>query len=332
VGWLEVFFDISVYAYLLALIAYTVWFLWRGPKPWVSGTVLLALGAACQVAFIIAMGAVAGRPPFSNTFETMVLFSACVAGFYLALLWGVDWKPLAPGVAFAALLVSLLAYVPMQDELDPLVPALRDNLLLTIHVLFCFVSYAAFLLAYVGAITHLWKNERHHPGAVAALALSVTTLVAGVVLSTLAGTTLWKDSRGAALAVAALGAVVAAGALWPALFFGGRKLRIRDRLPEEETLQKTVYRMVALGFPFLTLGIITGSYWAKQAWGRYWGWDDKEVASLVTWLVFAAYLHVRLVPRWRGTWISWVAVAGFWCVVFTFLGVNYLLGGLHAYA
>jgi cytochrome c-type biogenesis protein CcsB len=104
-----------------------------------------------------------------------------------------------------------------------------------------------------------------------------------------------------------------------------------QRLPEKELLQRVVYKTVAFGFPFLTLGIVTGSYWASQAWGRYWGWDDKEVASLITWLVFGAYLHVRLVPKWRGPWITWIAVVGFWCVLFTYFGVNYLSSGLHSY-
>ena len=89
---------------------------------------------------------------------------------------------------------------------------------------------------------------------------------------------------------------------------------------------------MALGFPFLTLGIVTGAYWASHAWGRYWGWDDKEVASLVTWLIFAAYLHLRLFPKWRGPWVAWIAVIGFWCVLFTYFGVNYLMSGLHSYA
>ncbi len=125
--------------------------------------------------------------------------------------------------------------------------------------------------------------------------------------------------------------MVLAVALWPLVGWSARKLRIRERLPERSQLEKILYKTVAFGFPFLALGIVTGSYWASQAWGRYWGWDDKEVASLITWLVFVVYLHLRLAPRWKGPWVAWIAVAGFWCVLFTYFGVNYLMTGLHSY-
>jgi cytochrome c-type biogenesis protein CcsB len=331
-GWIEMFFDISVYSFLLATVIYSIWFFWRDARSWIAGSALLGVGVASQIAFIIARGFAGGRPPFANTFETLVLFAACVGGFFLISLRSKEWKPLAPLVALATLFVTLLAHLTMQDEIEPLVPALRDNFWLTTHVLFCFVSYAAFLLAYIGAVAHLWKEERHTTGAAAAVALTVSSLLAGIVLVLLSDSQLWLKSRSATLGVAAASTVVLGLALWPLILWGGQRLGIRDRLPEHEQLEKTVYRMVALGFPFLTLGIITGSYWASQAWGHYWSWDKKEVASLITWLVFAVYLHLRLVPKWRGAWVDWVAVAGFWCVVFTYFGVNYLMSGLHAYA
>jgi cytochrome c-type biogenesis protein CcsB len=101
-------------------------------------------------------------------------------------------------------------------------------------------------------------------------------------------------------------------------------------LPEEDTLDELIYQSIALGFVFLSLGIITGSVWAHYAWGSYWSWDPKETWSLITWLVYAALLHARLVKGWRGRRIALFSMAGFACVLFTYLGVNYL-PGLHTY-
>ncbi|HDS30645.1 MAG TPA: c-type cytochrome biogenesis protein CcsB [Firmicutes bacterium] len=84
------------------------------------------------------------------------------------------------------------------------------------------------------------------------------------------------------------------------------------------------YRLVAFAFPLLALGIILGAVWANDAWGRYWGWDPKETAALVTWLVYAAYLHVKMVFGWKGRKAAWLNILGFVCVLFTWIGLNIL--------
>lgn len=88
------------------------------------------------------------------------------------------------------------------------------------------------------------------------------------------------------------------------------------------------YRIISLGVLFLALGIITGSVWAEQAWGSYWSWDPKETWALITWLIYAIYLHLRLIPGWRGRRRAWLAVVGFLSAIFTYVGVP-LLPGLH---
>ncbi len=103
------------------------------------------------------------------------------------------------------------------------------------------------------------------------------------------------------------------------------------RLPSLQVLDDLSYRALAWGFPLLTLGIITGAIWAEYAWGRYWGWDPKETWSLITWFLYAALLHQRLTVGWRGRKAAIMAVLGFLAVLFTFLGVSFLLPGLHAY-
>ncbi|UCG37778.1 MAG: c-type cytochrome biogenesis protein CcsB [bacterium] len=103
------------------------------------------------------------------------------------------------------------------------------------------------------------------------------------------------------------------------------------RLPSLEVLDSLNYRALTVGFPLLTLGIITGSIWAQYAWGAYWQWDPKETWSLITWLIYAAVLHARLTAGWRGRKAAWFSIVGFLAVLFTFLGVNLLLSGLHSY-
>jgi cytochrome c-type biogenesis protein CcsB len=102
-------------------------------------------------------------------------------------------------------------------------------------------------------------------------------------------------------------------------------------IPESSILDDMSYQMVVIGFLLLTLGIITGSVWAHSAWGSYWSWDPKETWSLITWLIYAALLHSRMVRGWRGNKLALLSIIGFSCVLFTYFGVNYL-AGLHSYA
>jgi cytochrome c-type biogenesis protein CcsB len=101
-------------------------------------------------------------------------------------------------------------------------------------------------------------------------------------------------------------------------------------MPSESQMDELMYSSAALGFIFLTLGIVTGAVWAHYAWGSYWSWDPKETWSLITWLAYAVMLHTRLVRGWRGKRMAIMAIVGFGCVLFTYLGVN-LLPSLHSY-
>ncbi len=102
-------------------------------------------------------------------------------------------------------------------------------------------------------------------------------------------------------------------------------------IPDISILDEISYQMILIGFLLLTLGIITGSVWAYSAWGSYWSWDPKETWSLITWLIYASLLHSRMIRGWRGKKIAILSIIGFMCVLFTYLGVNYL-PGLHSYA
>ncbi len=115
-------------------------------------------------------------------------------------------------------------------------------------------------------------------------------------------------------------------------FLKNKKLgTLYRKLPSLDTLDDINYRCLTLGFPLLTIAIMTGAIWAETAWGAYWSWDPKETWSLITWFVYAALLHGRLTTGWRGRRAAIFAVVGFFILLFTFLGVNLLLPGLHAY-
>ncbi len=104
-----------------------------------------------------------------------------------------------------------------------------------------------------------------------------------------------------------------------------------QRLPNIQVLDDINYRMISLGFPLLTLAIITGALWAEDAWGQYWRWDPKETWSLITWFVYATVLHIRLVVGWRGRRAAMLSILGFVAVLFTFFGVNFLLKSVHSF-
>jgi cytochrome c-type biogenesis protein CcsB len=103
------------------------------------------------------------------------------------------------------------------------------------------------------------------------------------------------------------------------------------RLPSARSLEQTTYRAVMVGFPLLGLGIALGAYWANRAWGRYWGWDPKETTALVTWLVFAGYMHARSLGGWRGKRAAGIVMVGFALIFFNIFIVNFFIAGLHSY-
>jgi len=104
-----------------------------------------------------------------------------------------------------------------------------------------------------------------------------------------------------------------------------------QKLPSLDVLDEIGYRCLAFGFPLLTVAIITGAIWASRAWGSYWSWDPKETWSLITWFIYAALLHGRLTTGWRGRRAAFLTIAGFLIMLFTFIGVNIWLPGLHSY-
>ncbi|MEU6793882.1 c-type cytochrome biogenesis protein CcsB [Nonomuraea wenchangensis] len=105
-----------------------------------------------------------------------------------------------------------------------------------------------------------------------------------------------------------------------------------SRLPSREDLERVAHRAIVFAFPLWTFAVIAGALWADRAWGRYWGWDPKEVWSFITWVAYAAYLHARVTAGWRGKAATVVQLVAFACLLFNLIGVNIFVGGMHSYA
>ncbi|WP_291050261.1 c-type cytochrome biogenesis protein CcsB [Herbiconiux sp.] len=110
------------------------------------------------------------------------------------------------------------------------------------------------------------------------------------------------------------------------------RLRFLKTLPDAETLERQAYRVNIVGFVFWTFTLIAGAIWAERAWGRYWGWDTKEVWTFIIWVIYAGYIHARATRGWRGSRSAWLAIVGFAAVLFNFGVVNVFFKGLHAYS
>ena len=113
---------------------------------------------------------------------------------------------------------------------------------------------------------------------------------------------------------------------------GSARLKFLKTLPDALTLENLAYRVIVVGFVFWTFTLIAGAIWAERAWGRYWGWDTKEVWTFIIWTIFAGYIHARATRGWRGSRSAWLAIIGFAAVMFNFTVVNLFFKGLHAYS
>jgi cytochrome c-type biogenesis protein CcsB len=128
------------------------------------------------------------------------------------------------------------------------------------------------------------------------------------------------------------GLITGLAGLFFVILFSFRTEKLRERLPSLESLDNLMYKTACLAFAGLAMLLITGAIWANESWGRPWGFDSKETGALVAWLTYAGFLHTRISRGWSGRSSAYFAVIAFLLVIFTYLGVSYLLPGLHSYA
>ncbi len=258
----SVYLNIAFAVYFLAMVFYFAGlFLTKNELLSFLGRFSTICGIIALTAYMLIRWQVAQRPPLSNMFESLILFALSIALVSIF----IDIKYKVKIVTALSALLSLLTLGSaslLNKDINPLLPALKSNWL-TIHVLTCFIGYAALTAAFVSSILFLVKTGKT------------------------------KD--------------------------------------EDKKLDDISHKMIAFGFLFLALGIITGAVWANSAWGTYWSWDPKETWSLITWFIYAIYLHGRFRKGWKGTKAAWLSVLGFLAMLFTYFGVNYVLSGLHSY-
>jgi cytochrome c-type biogenesis protein CcsB len=237
------------------------------PSP-LSGTATwLGIAAFTLLAGSMVLRAVVvGRGPWGNLFEFSLAFATSITGAYLILarrypIRAIGFIPIGIALGLALYASSL------PSDIKPLVPALQNAPLLTIHVGLAMLSYGIFATSFAAGVGYLVQ---------------------------------------------------------------GRNDRFRW-LPSHKVLDAVAYRAVIVGFPIFATMIILGSWWASIAWSRYWGWDPKETAALVTWLVYAIYLHARNQRAWAGRPAALLLVVGFGMVLVTYSG-SLWFNGLHAYS
>lgn len=287
------------------------------------GTVGMAIANLCIATLLGARWLEAGYFPISNLYESLFFLTWGITAMHLVAetmsrsrLVGAVTAPLAMGiVAFAALTLP----ADMQAS-APLVPALKSNWLM-MHVSVMMISYATLMVGALLAIAFLivtrGQNIELRGSSVGTGGYRLKTnpeavsQPANFATNPPTGSTLVLNRTAPQVSTAAT--------LSP------------QRLTLAETLDNISYRIIGLGFPLLTIGIIAGAVWANEAWGSYWSWDPKETWAFITWLVFAAYLHARITRNWQGRRPALLAATGFIVVWICYLGVNLLGKGLHSY-
>lgn len=281
--------------------------------------------------------------PITNLYESLVFFALCLVLGYLFIEWKYKKKSFGILVSIlSGIIIGLTEVLGVTKEVQPLVPALKSNWLLA-HVTLSFISYAAFAISFITGLLYVIissENKRSFNYIFSTTLLGVLTftfisIIIDVITSgkpksvTLFHSTLGNSSLPISL--------LSWGALF-AIIFGAYKSgdlikKTMDNLKiDSDFLEDITYKGIAFGFPTFTIGgLVFGAIWADQAWGRYWGWDPKETWSLITWFVYAFYLHSKFIRGWRGTKTAMIAVIGFIVTIFTYLGVNLFLSGLHSY-
>jgi cytochrome c-type biogenesis protein CcsB len=329
---LQTIFDNASFAILLvtALVYWVGAAFPRVPYLSIISTTGMAIANLCIAALLGARWLEAGYFPLSNLYESLFFLTWGITAMHLVAenmsgsrLVGVVTAPVAMGItAFAALTLPK----DMQAS-APLVPALKSNWLM-MHVSVMMLSYATLMVGSLLAIAFLvvtrGQNIELRGSSVGTGAYRDRTYQlrrSGELITPAVGSIAQAELNGATVAVLDAPPVPAAASipLSP------------QRLSLADTLDNISYRMIGLGFPLLTIGIIAGGVWANEAWGSYWSWDPKETWALITWLVFAAYLHSRITKGWQGRRPALLAAAGFVVVWVCYLGVNLLGKGLHSY-
>ena len=246
---------------------------------------------------------VAGYFPLSNLYESLLFLTWTLLTIYLYIENKTKSKLMGAILIPIALLITGFANLTLSPEMQkasPLVPALQSNWLM-MHVSMMMLSYATLIMGSLLCILFLVISKYQD---VDLQLIDESSLpLYNVMLD-------YYEAK---------------------LFSPSDEISELGKLKLLQSLDNWSYRIIGLGFPFLTIGIIAGGVWANEAWGSYWSWDPKETWALITWIVFATYLHSRITKGWEGKKTAILGGLGFFVIWICYLGVNFLGKGLHSY-
>ena len=263
-----------------------------------------ALGANIILFFILcSRWVIAGYFPLSNLYESLLFLTWTLLLIYLYIEFKTKSKLIGAVLLPVTLLINGFANLTLSPEMQkssPLVPALQSNWLM-MHVSMMMLSYATLIIGSLLCILFLIISNYQE---VNLQIIDNSYLpIYNIMLEYYEVKILSSSNQ-----ISELGKL--------------KLLYILDNLS---------YRIIGLGFPFLTIGIIAGGVWANEAWGSYWSWDPKETWALITWIIFATYLHSRITKGWEGKKTAILGSIGFFVIWICYLGVNFLGKGLHSY-
>nr|UQS76282.1 heme attachment to plastid cytochrome c [Haslea ostrearia] len=247
--------------------------------------------------------AVAGYFPLSNLYESLLFLTWILLTVYLYIETKTKSKLIGSTLIPVALLINGFANLTLSPEMQkssPLVPALQSNWLM-MHVSMMLLSYGTLIMGSLLCILFLVisRNKDVNLKLIDESSLSLYNIMLD-----------YYETK---------------------LLSPSTEISEFGKLKLLQSLDNWSYRIIGLGFPFLTIGIISGGIWANEAWGSYWSWDPKETWALITWLVFATYLHARITKGWEGKKTAILGGLGFFVIWICYLGVNFLGKGLHSY-
>lgn len=300
-------FGVALVLYLAAAVASFHFLGFRRRGVLAAGRIVAFAGLGAHAVSVVTRGMAAGRVPWGNMYEYATVLGLVIVGAYLLVIERVWRTEAVRGFALGAAVLTMagatLIYVPP----GPLVPAL-NSYWIRIHVVLAILASSLFILATVFTVLYLVQERRERRQARSAFPAREPALVGAA------------GERPDDYAPAEVAEEEAPPFTRP------------SRLPPAATLDRIAYRTIVFAFPIWTMAVIAGAIWAEQAWGRYWGWDPKEVWSFITWVVFAAYLHARATVGWRGRRAAVLVLIGFGALVFNLVVVNTVIAGLHSYA
>ncbi len=269
-----------------------------------AAVAVTVVGFAFHVLALVFRGFAAQRPPWGNMYEFTLMITGAAVAAWLVVLWRTRARQIGIYVMTPVAVLVFLAGTVLYTTSAPLLPVLNSYWLI-IHVAAISLSSGVLMLSGFASAAYLVRDR--HDRQIAAGRLGPEQAESRLPGTQLAGTQL------------------------PSTRLPGTRLP-STRLPSTEKLDRIAYRSAIAAFPFYTFAIIAGALWAEVAWGSYWSWDPKETVALVSWVVYAGYLHARATAGWRGRPAAWISVVGLATIVFNLFFVNMVVSGLHSYA